>query len=355
MNLSPKLSVIIPTYNRAALLGKTLESVAAQTFSDYEVIVVDDGSTDRTEEAIERYLNDSPGLEKRLRYFFQENQGKPLALNRGLAEARGEWIAFLDSDDLWLPNKIAEQFKVLQQIAPQSQACFTDARFINNANLHATAFECAGKRFTDRTGVLSDPSELIGKFWVYIQTVLVHSRVLAKVGEFDPRFWIGDDEDFIFRLSLQTSLCYINSPLVLIDRTPQHEERLTELASRRTYEVLQLRQLKLEKWLRLTDRFGGAVQTALRKHLRGTYSEQANWLLVNRKYYEASQAAAMAARTQCRPGILAKWCLTTIAPGLARRAVVRRSRSENKQKMEGASLRGCAEDGGGVPAPEGLQ
>jgi glycosyltransferase involved in cell wall biosynthesis len=354
MNLSPKLSVIIPTYNRATLLRKTLESVIAQTFSDYEIIVVDDGSTDRTEEVIAGFLNDSPGLEGRFRYFFQKNQGKPVALNRGLAEARGEWIAFLDSDDLWLPNKIAEQFRTLEQYAPQSQACFTDAGFINNPDFRETAFGCAGKKFTGRTGVLSDLSELVGKFWIYIQTVLLHSRVLAKVGEFDRHFWIGDDEDFIFRLSLHTALCYINSPLVLIDRTPQHQERLTELASRRNYELLHLRQRMFEKWLSLTNTFGGDLQAVLRNHLRGAYSEQANWLLVNRRYEEARRATAWAVRTECKPGVLAKWFLATAAPGLARHMVMRRSRYEDHRITEGAPLHDRPENGSRASAPEGL-
>lgn len=353
--MPPKLSVIIPTYNRAVFLRKALESVAAQTFSDYEIIVVDDGSTDRTEDVVARFLKDFPGLGERFRYFFQQNQGKPIAVNRGLSEARGEWIAFLDSDDLWIPNKIEEQFRVLQQYAPQSQACFTDARFINNPYLQETAFELAGKRFANRTGIFANSSELVGKFWVYIQTILLHSRVLAEVGEFDPSFWIGDDEDFIFRLSLHTALCYINSPLVLIDRTPQHSERLTEVALCRVYEVLRLRQHRYEKWLRLTEGFGGDIQAVLRSHLRGAHSEQANWLLINRKYGEARRAAALAARIQCTPGTLVKWGLASVAPGIARGVVVRRSHRDSKQEMESTPLDACAEGGGRMSAPEGLE
>lgn len=310
-----------------------MESVAAQTFSDYEIIVVDDGSTDRTEDVIAQFLKDRPEQAERTRYFFQPNQGKSVALNRGLSEARGEWIAFLDSDDLWLPNKVEEQLRALRQYAPQSQACFTDARFINNPHFRKTVFERAGKQYTDTTGVLTNPIELIGKFWVCIPTILVHSRIMARVGEFDPSFWVGEDEDFVFRLSLHTALCYVNSPLVLIDRTPQHPERLTEVAFRRVFEVLQLRQQLCEKWLRLTEGLSEDLREALRSHLRGTHSEQANWLLVNKRYDEARHAAALAARTQCRPGILAKWCLTTVAPGLARHVVVRRSQRNTKQEF----------------------
>ena len=132
MKTSPQLSVIIPTYNRAALIRKALESVLQQTFSNYEIIVVDDGSTDRTEDHVAQFVAERPAAEDRVRFFFQKNQGKSVALNYGLSEARGEWIAFLDSDDVWLPVKIEEQFRALHQFAPLSEACFTDARFQNS-------------------------------------------------------------------------------------------------------------------------------------------------------------------------------------------------------------------------------
>jgi glycosyltransferase involved in cell wall biosynthesis len=350
---SPMLSVIIPTYNRAALLRKTLESVFQQTFSDYEIIVVDDGSTDRTENTIEQLVKDKSAPGEMIRYFFQRNQGKSVAVNNGLSHARGEWVAFLDADDLWLPDKIEEQFRTLRQYAPESQACFTDAQFINNPAVQGTAFERAGKRYRDATGLLGSPTELIGRFWIYIQTLLLHSRVIAKVGEFDPHFWIGDDEDFIFRLSLHTRLCYRNSPLVLIDRTPHHPERLTEIALRRDYEVLQLRQCLYEKWLRISEGFGGELHAALRDHLRGVYSQQANWLLVNRRYAEARRAAALAARTQCGPGIAAKLCLATVAPALARKFVTRRSRSGHKADVRSSTGHAARPEGVGSSVSKG--
>lgn len=333
MNTPPTLSVIIPTYNRADLLRKAIESVAAQTFSDYEIIVVDDGSTDRTEDVIAQFLKDRPEQAERTRYFFQQNQGKSVVLNRGLSEARGEWIAFLDSDDLWLPNKIEEQFRALRQYASQSQACFTDARYVNNPASQGTVFESVGKRYTDMTGVLTNPIELIRRFWVFMQTILVHSRIMAKVGEFDPGFWVCQDADFVFRLSLHTALCHVNLPLVLIDRTPHQPVRLTEVALRRTRgEELQIRQRLYDKWLRLSDGLGGDIQAMLRSWLRGVRGEEANWHLVNRRYQEARRAAALAARTQCRPGIAAKWCLAAVAPGLARRIVFQRSQHGIEQR-----------------------
>ena len=102
----PKVSIIIPTFNRSKKLVRALESVFEQAFTDYEVVVVDDGSTDGTSEAISSF-------QERVRYLYQENQGVSAARNRGIQEAQGEWIAFLDSDDTWLATKLEKQMSFL--------------------------------------------------------------------------------------------------------------------------------------------------------------------------------------------------------------------------------------------------
>ena len=102
----PKVSVIIPTYNRASLLPRALESVLRQTFRDSEVIVVDDGSTDHTQTVMRRF-------DGKVKYVRQNNQGSAAARNRGIQESSGEYIAFLDSDDYWVPEKLEEQVKIL--------------------------------------------------------------------------------------------------------------------------------------------------------------------------------------------------------------------------------------------------
>ena len=124
--MNPKVSVVIPTYNRAAKVQDAIESVLAQTFSDLEVIVVDDGSSDDTGKVLSEAFGD------RIRYYAQANQGASVARNKGIAEARGEWIAFLDSDDLWEKDKLEWQFKALERFGPQCGGCYTDVRFFNH-------------------------------------------------------------------------------------------------------------------------------------------------------------------------------------------------------------------------------
>jgi glycosyltransferase involved in cell wall biosynthesis len=108
MNRLRTVSVIIPTYNRAHYLDEAIESILSQDIQDcqIEIIVVDDGSTDNTKEILRKYGTS-------IRYLYQENQGAGRARNRGIDEATGEWVSFLDSDDRWLPGKLTLQFKVL--------------------------------------------------------------------------------------------------------------------------------------------------------------------------------------------------------------------------------------------------
>ena len=108
----PKVSVIIPTYNRAEYLPDAIDSVLAQTFRDFEVIIIDDGSTDNTREIIEKYIKRYPQI---IRPFYQMNSGASVARNKGIEEARGEYIAFLDSDDVWLSKKLERQVSVLER------------------------------------------------------------------------------------------------------------------------------------------------------------------------------------------------------------------------------------------------
>src|SRR5262249_37459177 len=117
MPASPSVSVIIPTFNSARYIATAVESVLAQELADIEVLVIDDGSTDTTREALERF-GDS------IRYIYQTNSGFSLSRNKVLASATGRYIAFLDSDDAWYPNKIHLQLEALRQ-NPGARACYT--------------------------------------------------------------------------------------------------------------------------------------------------------------------------------------------------------------------------------------
>ena len=105
-DVKPRVSIIIPTFNRSAIVPNAIESVFRETYSDYELIVVDDGSTDDTRDRLQEYV-------ARIKYVYQANRGVSAARNAGTKLARGEWIAFLDSDDVWHPTKLERQFEAL--------------------------------------------------------------------------------------------------------------------------------------------------------------------------------------------------------------------------------------------------
>lgn len=115
------ISVIIPAYNRAVLIGQTLDSILAQTRPVSEVLVVDDGSTDDTREVVYRYENKTSGM---IRLIKQANAGPSVARNHGLSLCTGDYVAFLDADDLWLPTKIEKQLALLQS-DPTAVGCYT--------------------------------------------------------------------------------------------------------------------------------------------------------------------------------------------------------------------------------------
>jgi len=123
LNCQFQVSVIIPTFNRAQKVERALRSVLGQTFKPHEIIVVDDGSTDETAELINQRYKDT------VRYIYQSNNGVSQARNRGIRNARGNWVAFLDSDDEWLPGKLQMQVSLLQE-NPGFSFCHTDEIWI---------------------------------------------------------------------------------------------------------------------------------------------------------------------------------------------------------------------------------
>ena len=118
----PQVSVIIPTYNRAHLVGEAIDSVLSQTYDDLELIVVDDGSQDGTRDVVAAYGS-------RLTYLHQEHRGVSAARNRGIEEARGNYLSFLDSDDLWLKEKLFLQMESMK-LHPETLICYTDEIWI---------------------------------------------------------------------------------------------------------------------------------------------------------------------------------------------------------------------------------
>ena len=226
------VSVIVPTYNRAQLCKEAVESALSQTYRDIEVIVVDDGSTDDTKEVVS-------SLDTRVRYLFQANAGVSAARNLGLQSARGEFIAFLDSDDSWLPWKLQLQLKVLREL-PGAGMVWTDMIAVDESGseLYASYLTkmYGAYRYFDRAthfkvaktiaAICDDcPAEWADRMFyagnlftpmflgnlVHTSTVLLRRSTQESVGGFDTSLVrTGEDYDFHFRTTRIGDVAYMD-------------------------------------------------------------------------------------------------------------------------------------------------
>ena len=175
--MDPLISVIIVTYDRAHFLRDALESVQKQTFKDYEVILVDDGSTDNTKEIAEKYEG--------IRYIYQEHGGISKARNTGVKAARGKWIAFLDSDDLWEMDKMQKQTDYLHA-HPDCRIVFTLFR-----NFTDSPEDKLDRRQQELLQTVVD--------WC-LPTALIDRSLFDEIGLFDEAMEYSEDTDWVFRL-----------------------------------------------------------------------------------------------------------------------------------------------------------
>lgn len=320
--MKPKVSVIIPTYNRAAKVRNAIESVLSQTFSDLEVIVVDDGSSDDTG----RILGEMFG--NRIRYYAQANQGVSAARNKGIAEARGEWISFLDSDDLWEKDKVEWQLKALERFGSQCGACYTDARVLNYPEKR-TLFQMAQEshRHEGIMGVNTEVLKLLvrpGGAGMVLSacSLLARADLVERTGGLNPKLRYQQDTEFMFRLALLTKFCYVNRPLAWFDRSPVEIRHVGVSSEWNKNEfVLQDSQIWLEGLLDLGESVPWKIRKLIRAQLGSVHSGLANWHLETGQYGRARQATLRSIQLDLKFNVAVKCLLTWMSPtGAANRA-----------------------------------
>lgn len=197
-----KVSVIIPVYNSRKWVGQTLDSVLGQTFRDYEIIVVDDGSTDDTGKAVAAYGD-------RVRYFYTTNRGNAEARNYGMAVAKGEYMAFLDHDDLWHPSRL-QKFVDFMDTHPDYGAVMSEVEFVDEA-VRTTGYSDIAKDFP-RDGLALDYmlSRQVGLF----SNLFVRSDVARMVGDMDETLKAAADIDYYLRISAGHKFALCPEPLL---------------------------------------------------------------------------------------------------------------------------------------------
>jgi glycosyltransferase involved in cell wall biosynthesis len=317
---SPFVSVVIPTYNRTQQTIAAIESVLAQTYVHVEIIVVDDGSTDGSGEEIQRFISQRANGSHRILFFSQPNQGASIARNAGITRARGEYIGFLDSDDLWVPEKLEWQVRAFDRFKNECGVCFTDARLVNSAGMDISSFRVYGRHYQQTMGIDRGATRSLAKsfsgFWV--SSLLVRADVIRQIGGFSPDISFAEDRDLHFRLSLVTSVAYVDKQLIVTDRNPSLAGSTCRPWDKAEVQFRQ-QQHMFEKWLRMDAVLPPDVRMRVKRNLGALHSQWANWYLENALYPEARQAVSKAVKYRITPGTTAKFALTWLAPTLARR------------------------------------
>ena len=209
MNAIPTVSVIIPTYNRSGIICRTIDNVLNQTYKDIEIIVVDDGSSDDTQSKLRKYS-------RNIRVVYQENSGPARARNRGLELARGRYVAFQDSDDLWLPTKLERQTRLLSRVDESIGCCLCNALFRYQGRPEFTAFERAWLFPCLDEGIWTNVAEVLAtRFVLFCQTAMLRRDLLERVGGFDETLKYHEDYDLPLRLALEGPWAFIREPLTV--------------------------------------------------------------------------------------------------------------------------------------------
>lgn len=200
----PRVSVVIPTYNRAHLITDSVKSVLNQTYRDFELIVVDDGSKDNTAEVLGGYKGS-------IKYIRQENAGVSAARNRGITEARGDYIAFLDSDDMWFENKLELQMSFFSKHPDIVMVCgngvYLDGKDAGKPVIKQGRAEGYEKDFISL-------KDAFYRFPIRTSTMVAKKDVLLDAGMFNTLYVVAEDMELVFKILLTCGRSgFVNAPL----------------------------------------------------------------------------------------------------------------------------------------------
>ena len=200
----PKCSVVVTCYNYARYIPPCLESVLGQTYQDFEIVIINDGSTDNTDEVIVPFLTD-----ERIRYIKQANAGQAKAKNVGIEHARGELIAFLDADDLWEATKLEKQLPRFDDV--QVGVVYSGARYVDDQG-QDVPFAHHSTYLQPRSGIVTQ--NLFFDNFIAFSSSIVRKMCFDDVGLFDESIRMGIDWDLWLRISVRYRFAYVDEPLL---------------------------------------------------------------------------------------------------------------------------------------------
>lgn len=226
MSVEKRISAIIPSYNRISTIGRALESVLKQTYGVSEIILVNDGSTDKTEEWVAVNFPD-------VTVIHQENQGVSAARNIGIQHATTDWIAFLDSDDVWYDEKLEKQVKALEG-NPDCLMCHTEEQWIYNGKP-----KIVPESYRKKGGWIFE--DCLPRCAIAPSAALIHRSIFEKVGWFDESLPVCEDYDLWLRITSRHPVLLVNEPL--IEKHGGHGDQLSNQREMDRYRIQALAKL----------------------------------------------------------------------------------------------------------------
>ncbi len=279
----PLVSIIIPAYNCADFLGQTLDSALAQDYSNFEIIIVNDGSIDKTEEVVDEYVR-RYGSEK-IKYYYQVNGGVSAGRATGILTAQGKYIALLDADDLWSKDKLSKTVAFLES-HPEAGMVFSDMEEFSEDGLLKDSYLKTRKRYRQieaQPQPVPDAFEMLLEECVILpSTAVMPLSVLNKVGSFNPKLRICEDIDVWTRISLEYPIYCLLEPLVrrrIHDGNMSNDRLFVDAGSIQFFEGLIA--ARPEVAARLPD--------GLRRHLSKLYYQTGYLLLERRQDYAGAR------------------------------------------------------------------
>lgn len=277
MKKRPRVSVIIPTYNRSAWLKEAVNSVVNQTFTNVELIIADDGSDDDTPEIVSQFSHP-------VRYLRLAHSGRPAVVrNRALDASAGDLVAFLDDDDLWAPEKLEEQVALFEK-HPQVDFVYCNARAVDAAGQLSAPLLSPSQRQPKRVF-----DALLASCFIYPSTIMVSRKRMLAAGAFDESLPIVEDYDLWLRLAYRGRAGFVPASAVTVRR---HEQGISARRKRQTAEGMIRVLMRVWRDMQLT----GRQRLLLRRSLARSHTHLALFLCEAGELPEARQHFRRAVR-----------------------------------------------------------
>jgi len=301
--MKDRVSVIIPAYNSSKYLKNAIDSVRNQTFENYEIIIVDDGSTDNTRYLVREYKND-------VKYLYQENGGVAKARNTGIMNASGDYLAFLDADDVWLPQKLEMQIECM--------------KYMNNVHLSFTNFITVSGDIEREYDSFARTFNIVKEFHVRIEdmfsnkilfkdksidvelmwgdifkylflgnfilpsTVMIKKETIEKGNLFDENYRVAEETDYFLRVSRNYDIGYINYPL-----TKYNMPSVNNLSGRANTETLIKNALKSQLKFKNENNYRVEEKKYVKRGISKTYLRLAYYYLSELRIMEAQKSSVL--------------------------------------------------------------